>query len=474
MTRLLALALVAALAIPASAQIASTDAAYDATPAVLAEDSSASDAPDDATPPDEADNPLVQYPNQRPPDFRGLNTFEAPKTASRLRGTTPQLRIGGAFAQQFQALDHANNEFVVDGENLSALEDIGPGFNLATANLNVNALLADGVQVQLETYLSSRHHTETWVKGGYLQVDGAPWLGSPLVDRIFEVATVKVGHMEINYGDAHFRRTDNGNAFYNPFVGNNIMDAFTTEIGGEVYARSNGAIAMVGVSNGEIKGSITDPEGRSYSLYGKLGIDRQVTEALRLRLTGSAYGNRNAGRNTLYGGDRSGSRFYSVLTAPGTSASSAFTTGRVNPGFTESVTSVMLNPFVKFNGLELFGTYEVTTGFAGGEAESVDRAWTQLAADAVYRFLPNEQAYLGARYNRVSGELLGARVDGAITTAGDAVSIDRYEVAAGWFPTRNLLLKASYVDQTYNDFPTGDILNGGSFNGFMVEGTLAF
>ena len=50
-----------------------------------------------------------------------------------------------------------------------------------------------------------------------------------------QIATLRVGHFEINYGDAHFRRTDNGNAIYNPFVGNYIMDAFTTEIGGEVY-----------------------------------------------------------------------------------------------------------------------------------------------------------------------------------------------------------------------------------------------
>ena len=49
---------------------------------------------------------------------------------------------------------------------------------------------------------------------------------------------VRVGHMEINYGDAHFRRSDNGNAIYNPFVGNYIMDAFTTEIGGEVYLKT--------------------------------------------------------------------------------------------------------------------------------------------------------------------------------------------------------------------------------------------
>ena len=50
--------------------------------------------------------------------------------------------------------------------------------------------------------------------------------------------TLRVGHFEINYGDAHFRRTDNGNAMYNPLVGNYILDAFTTEIGGEAYLRS--------------------------------------------------------------------------------------------------------------------------------------------------------------------------------------------------------------------------------------------
>ncbi|WP_412068610.1 hypothetical protein [Rubrivirga sp. IMCC43871] len=466
--RTLAVAALASLAFPVAAQIAAntSSAPADSAPAVTA----TAETPTD----DAADNALVQYPNQRPPDFRGLNVFEAPKTASRLVGNTPQLRIGGAFAQQYQALSHSNTPNMVDGVDQNALEDIGGGFNLATANLNVNALLADGVQVNLETYLSSRHHAETWVKGGYLQVDGAPWLGSSLVDDLFEVVTVKVGHFEINYGDAHLRRTDNGNAFYNPFIGNNIMDAFATEIGGEVYARSGGALAMAGITGGEIKGTVTDPDERSYSLYGKLGIDRQVTEDVRLRLMGSAYGTRNAGRNTLYGGDRSGSRFYSVMTPPGTSTSSAFTTGRINPGFTESVTSVMVNPFAKVRGLELFGTYEVTSGYGGGEAESIDRAWTQIAADAVYRFLPREQAYLGARYNRVSGELAGPRVNGAITTAGADVSIDRVEVAAGWFPTRNLLLKVAYVDQQYNDFPATDILSGGGFDGFMVEGTLAF
>ena len=74
-------------------------------------------------------------------------------------------------------------------------------------------------------------------------------------------ATVKVGHFEINYGDSHFRRSDNGNAMFNPFVGNYVLDAFTTEIGAEVYARSDGVIAMLAATGGEVHGQVTAPDG---------------------------------------------------------------------------------------------------------------------------------------------------------------------------------------------------------------------
>ena len=432
---------------------------------------------------DDADNPLVQFPNQRPPDQRGINTFEPPKTESRLVGNVPQFRVGAGFAQQFQALDHRNtaDPLMLTGSNgqeynANELMDIGPGFNLASANFNVNALLADGIQVDLTTYLSSRHHTDAWVKGGYLQVDAANFLGSPVVDRIMEFVTLKVGHFEINYGDNHFRRSDNGNAFYNPFVGNYIMDAFTTEIGGELYVRQAGALGMIGISGGELRGDITDPDGRSLSVYGKVGMDQQVTPDLRLRLTGSAYHNGNAHNNTLYSGDRAGTRYYSVLENTVASTSGAAWSGRLNPGFSEEITAFMINPFVKFHGLELYGTLERATGRGGTEAEGLGRAWTQVGADAIFRFLPREQAYLGARFNRASGELAGAfdADAGMITALGNDVSIDRYEFAAGWFPTRNLLLKVGYVSQQYNDFASTDIRNGGEFSGFTVEGTLAF
>ena len=78
--------------------------------------------------------------------------------------------------------------------------------------------------------------------------------------------------MEINYGDAHFRRSDNGNAIYNPFVGNYIMDAFTTEIGGEVYLKPASVIAMGAVTGGEIRGTVLTPGQRGPTFIGKLGV----------------------------------------------------------------------------------------------------------------------------------------------------------------------------------------------------------
>jgi len=352
---------------------------------------------------------------------------------------------------------------------------IEPAFNLATANLGVNALLADGIQVNLDVYLSSRRHNETWVKGGYVQVDDLSFLGVPAIDRAMDFLTFKVGHFEVNYGDAHFRRTDNGSALYNPFVGNYIMDAFTTEIGGEVYARYGGFLAMVGATNGLLNTSVTeDPNGRTFAYYGKLGVDRQLTDDLRVRLTASAYGNDDAGRSTLYGGDRAGSRYYLVLENTQATADANASSGLINPGFSEEIYAFQVNPFVKYRGLELFGVAERATGRSVQEAEDIDRAWTQYAVDAVYRFLPREQAYVGARWNRVEGPLTGPAQNGQITTAGNDVSITRYSIGAGWFTTRNMLLKVEYVRQSYDGFAPADIRYGGEFNGFMVEGAITF
>jgi hypothetical protein len=354
--------------------------------------------------------------------------------------------------------------------NANQLIEIGKGFNNAVANLYLDAQLTRGIRVALTSYLASRHHNETWVKDGYLLVDASPW-DVDLLNRLMKYLTLRVGHFEINYGDAHFRRTDNGNAMYNAFVGNYILDAFTTEVGGELYFKHpSGVLAMVGSTGGEIRGNVTSPSNRSPSLLAKLGVDRQLTPMVRTRLTGSLYRISKSPGSTLYAGDRAGSRFYSVLENTASTESGNFTSGLINPQFRRSVTALQLNPFVKVAGLELFGVAERAKG-SNSAAEATQRTTKQYAIDGVYRFLPGEVAYVGARYNTVSSDLLFG--SGATATTQN-VDVNRVEVGGGLFVTPNILLKVEGVRQTYDDFPTTDIRNGGKFNGFMIEGTVAF
>jgi hypothetical protein len=347
--------------------------------------------------------------------------------------------------------------------NLNQLIDIGAGTNLATANLNVDVALADGLRLNLILYLSSRHHSETWVKGGYLQVDKLSFLNVGNTDWFDKYLTLRVGHMQINYGDAQFRRTDNGNAIYNPFIGNYIMDAFTTEVGGELFFQSNGILAMAAVTGGEIQGGVTNPNARKPSFIGKLGYDKQLSDDLRVRLTGSVYTTSGSARNTLWGGDRAGSRYYLVMENTLASTSANFTSGRINPGQTNNITALVVNPFIKFHGLELFGNFEQSKGRAANETD--DRTWKQTGLDLVYRFGRNEKYYVAGRYNEVNGKLAGSGLD---------VSLDRIQIGGGWFVTKNVLAKLEYVQQNYSNFAATDIRNGGKFNGLMIEGVIGF
>ena len=67
----------------------------------------------------------------------------------------------------------------------------------------------------------------------------------------------------------------------------------------------------------------------------------------------------------------------------------------------------------------------------------------------LYRFGKDENFYLGARYNTAKVEL--AKI--ASTPNNFDVKINRTALAAGWFMTKNILMKAEIVNQQYKDFP---------------------
>jgi hypothetical protein len=416
----------------------------------------------------------AQIDNFRSYDKQGLNVFEAPKDMETSFDGI-RLRIGGAFTQQFQGLSHENTPFSDSTGVLNPLYALGKGFNLATANLNIDVQLEDGISLNMITYLSSRHHAEAWVKGGFIQFDKLPFIKSEAITNLMKKVTIKVGHMEVNYGDAHFRRTDNGNAIYNPFVGNYLIDAFNTEIGAEIYYRSNGLIAMLGMTGGEINGNIADLDpndvgstatdsklSRSPSILGKLGYDKQINEDFRLRLTGSMYYTASSARNHILDGDRGGSRYYLVMSEPGASAGADFRTGRYNPSFGDEVSLLMGNVFLKYQGFELFGIMESGSGKSSNEAET--RNYTHIAADLVYRIGANENVYVGGRYNTVKAD----------DVSGVEVTINRMQLGGGWFITDNVLAKLEYVNQDYKDFAASSRFADGKFKGFMVEAVIGF
>lgn len=405
----------------------------------------------------------------RPYDKSGLNVFETPKVDN-YDTDGFKLNVGGSFTQSFQSLKHSNtaDPKIVSGVDANKLVSIVPGFNTANANLYLDVQLDEGVNMNMTLYLSSRHHNETWVKGGYIQFDKIPFINNDLLDNFMKYATIKVGHMEINYGDAHFRRSDNGNSLYNPFVENYIMDGFATEIGAELDLQHKGFLGVAAVTNGMIKGDISEVlpiEGATSGAHnpafiGKLGYDKQLSESIRLRVTGSGYYTAGSLSNTLYGGDRSGSHYFGVMDNAITT-STAFS-GRFNPGFSDKVGSLMGNLFLKVKGLEWFSTVETSSG--RNRTETTERKASQLATDLIYRFGKNEKFWLGARYNTATSEILNST----------DVKIDRIAIAGGWFVTKNLLTKVEYVTQDYSDFAKTDIRNGGNFNGVVVEAVVGF
>jgi hypothetical protein len=399
----------------------------------------------------------------RPADQRGVNQFEPPK-ADQVPFNGFALSFGGAFQQDFQGLQHSNTAAPVlsNGVNTNQLINIGHGFNNAVANLNVNAQIAPGIRVAMTAYLSARHHQETWVKDGYLLVDESP-IDNALLNKIFKTTTLRAGHFEINYGDSHFRRTDNGNGMYNPFDGNYILDVFTTEIGAEVYERTGPWLAMVGVTGGEVHGQVTAPEKRSPSVIAKLGFDTKLGDDIRFRLTASNYSNNKSASNTLLTGDRGGSKYYDVLENSASTETAQAWSGQVRPGFSNKVSAQVLNPFIKIAGAEFFGNFEVIRGQASTEPKL--RNLRQQVYEGLYRFA-DDKFYFGGRYNIVAGQMISKNYSDQ--------EISRYQVGGGWFVTPNVLAKLEWVNQKYDKFPTTDIRNGGQFKGFMITGAVGF
>jgi hypothetical protein len=356
--------------------------------------------------------------------------------------TNLKVKVGADFALQLQALDHEAPVELIELKN---------NFNLPTANLNITADLAPGIQLYINNYMSSRHHNEAWVEGGYLTIDKMPFL--PAADNVMKFLTIKAGVMMPNYGDAHFYRSNNGDVIDNPFVGNWIMDAYTTNPGLEVMYRSNGFLALLGTNNGRMNYGRGNDLGEDLVFNWKLAYDTDVTEDLRLRASLSGYhvGEGHSG-STLWDGDRAGARYYNVMQTAEAEGDD-FRSGRWSPGANQTeMNSYMANIFAQFYGLEVFGIYETMKGVRSG----TDQNFTQTALQAIYRL---GGFYVGTRLNKVDNN--------------DGSTVSRTNLGGGWYMTDNVIVKLDYVTQKY-DGPAHGSIDGGKFNGLVLEAAISF
>ena len=354
-----------------------------------------------------------------------------------------KVSVGADFALQLQMLDHEAPN------SATPLTELKNNFNLPTANLSVTADLAPGIQLYINNFMSSRHHNEAWVEGGYLVIDQLPFL--PGTDDLMEYFTIKAGVYSPNYGDAHFYRTNNAAVLNNPFVGNWVMDNYTTNPGLEIMYRNKGIIAMVGTNNGRLNYGRGNDIGQDLVFNWKVGYDTELNDDFRVRGTVSGYHVPEGHSGSyLWGGDRAGARYYSVMDTVG---GDNFRSGRWDPASGQSqMTAIQGALTLGFKGLEVFGFYENMTGVRRG----ADQHFNQLGVQAKYAY---KSFYVATRYNTVDNN--------------EGSTVNRLNAGLGWFMTDNVVVKLDYVNQAYNG-PAHGHLEGGTFNGLVFEAGISF
>ena len=371
-----------------------------------------------------------------------------------------------------QALDH-KNAFNLKGEPLAK---VSPGFQNAFGDLGFIAKFGKNqeIEVVFDMYLSSRNHpSQTYGNEGYIILRGVPENLQSLkfLQPVLKRVDLKAGHMLVDFGDAAEHRTNNAIAQKNPLVGNFVIDPNIVSIGMQASSKPNGRYGwLVGVSNG------TTTEdwnvGRGFAYNGKLifyPVKSLRTSVSYIAADHSDNATKAGGGSAMqmFSGNRSGERYAGVLgggQAP----------GGVFPQAGEKFSAAQFDVTFK-NGspLELYGHYGLTQDkdINGTTAGTPEEKWSYYAADVKYQLTP--ALYAAARYSNASTSMLAGN-------ASDG-TVDRYQVGGGLWLTKNLLVKVEYVNQKYDGFAVGQVVNNGiqawkspSFSGVISEVSFSF
>ncbi|MEJ2702810.1 MAG: hypothetical protein P8Z79_10255 [Sedimentisphaerales bacterium] len=376
--------------------------------------------------------------------------------------------MGFQAVTRFQILQ--NSDVYSGGVRQPGLD---PGFQTPFGDLSFLADLDGQILVYYDLYLASRPHEQTtYGHEGFIIFHRLPGeLGeNELISSFFDVADVKVGAFDIDFGDSRYRRSNNARVQDNPLIGNFVVDPETEEIGMEVYSKPTVLNWLVGLTSGTTTGHVD--KGGGFALHGKLWTE--ITSDLRGAVSvyhvdhsdnGSGYPV-GGDKSSLFSGSRSGGPYDSVIgggDAP----------GQILPSNGQDV--IALQGDVTWNHwpYEAYGNIGWTrdSDTNGSAAGSPEESWHYAAVEAVYHLTPS--LYSAARYS-------GAYAEKTNNASSDGI-VNRIQVGGGYWITRTMLVKMEYVYQWYDKFSsTGgdvggiDVWRDPSFDGLVVEASFSF
>ena len=388
--------------------------------------------------------------------------------------------------QQTRFVDTDNDDRPDQARPGTPNDPLEPGFQTAWGNLRFLANFDDKIEVYFNLFLSSRPHADS-LQGdeGYLVIRDLPGgLGNTsLGNQLFEHLDFKAGEFKIDFGDAHFRRSNNANAQRNPLVGNYVVDPRGTNIAVSAIGNKGPIKWLASVGAGDATGDFQ--AGSGYSVNGKIWA--HPAPDLRLSFSGyhadhsqTATGFPNAGTDDqLFHNNRSGGMYGGVM-ADGNAP------GQVTPGNGQRVTALQYDatydpanrPFEIYTHVGWVQDADLNGTGAGSPRE----AWLYYAAEGVYNF--TDRLYAAARYSGASALSL-TRSGAERTVLGRSSSgsgiVHRIQVGGGYWLHKNILTKLELVYQKYDDFePAGgqvsgvDVWQDPEFYGLISEVTFSF
>ncbi len=380
-----------------------------------------------------------------------------------------QLYMGFAAVGRLQYL--TQDDVYIDGARPDSLQ---AGFQTPFANMSFMATFDDVMDVYFDFYISTRAHPDYMQGGqGYLLFKKLPQQlqGVEAFDWFFENFDIRAGGFEVDYGDAHYRRSNAGSTWQNPLIGNYVVDPRGIDIGVEIIANGWPFKALVGMGSGTYKGHFGD--GSGYSSHAKFWGD--PLPGLRTSLSlyhadhsgdGPGWPENNGTAGDLFVTNRSGGPYGGVFgggDAP----------GQLLPGAGQQVSAAQLDLTWRGGPVELYGyfgwmTDEDTNGSAPGNPRE---GWYYYAAEGIYNF--TDRLYMAGRYS-------GAKAIDINDASSDGY-INRFALGGGYWLFDVVLLKVEFVYQGLYDFDEKDGKVCGvdawqepSFYGAITEASFGF